>query len=114
MINKKILILFIPCGIIFAFQKSGFLIHIVNFPNTGLGNTNELAQKVPRKAFIEQGRTGQESGHLYIDYRPGGKREKMPPGNETEDHSRPGFEVVGKRKNFRKSEIETYSPDSLA
>ena len=38
----------------------------------------------------------------------------MPPGNETQDHSRPGFEAVGKRKNFRKSEIETYSPDSLA
>ena len=75
---------------------------------------NESAQEVSRRAFVEQDGTGTESGDLRLDHRPCGKRGKMPPRYETEDHSRPGSEAVGKRKNFRQSELETHSPDSLA
>jgi hypothetical protein len=54
---------------------------------------NKFAQEVSGRAFVEQDGTGTESGDLLLDHRPCGKREKMPPRYETEDHSRPGLEA---------------------
>lgn len=73
---------------------------------------NEFTQKVSRKAFVEQGGTGTESGNLYLDHRPCGKREKLPPGDETKDHSCLGLEAFREGKNIRELEMESFSPDS--
>ena len=69
---------------------------------------NEFAQKVSRKIFVEQGGTGTESGDLYLDYRPCGKRKKLPSGDETKDHSRLGLEAFRERKNIRESEMKFF------
>jgi hypothetical protein len=72
---------------------------------------NKSAQEVSGRAFVEQDGTGTESGDLRLDHRPCGKREKMPPRHETEDHSRPGLEAFREEKNIRESEMRSFSPD---
>ncbi len=62
---------------------------------------NESAQEVPGRAFAQQDGTGTESGDLRLDRRPCGKREKLPPRYETEDHSCLGLETFGEGKNIR-------------
>ena len=71
-------------------------------------NKNEFSQKVSRKVFAEQGGTGTESGDLYLDHRPCGKGEKLPPGDETKDHSRLGLEAFREGEDIRESEMKFF------
>ena len=73
------------------FRTSRFLV---------LVEENELPQKVQRKAFDEQSGASAEGGNIHINDRPGGKREKLPPGNQTEDYSRLGSGAFREGKNF--------------
>ncbi len=89
------------------------LIKTVFLPKRFLGpriseteNRNEFSQKVSRKVFVEQGRTGAESGDLYLDHRPCGKGKKLSPGDETKDHSRLGLEAFRKGEDIREPEMK--------
>jgi hypothetical protein len=73
---------------------------------------NQSPQEVSGRTFGEQDGTGTESGDLRLDHRPCGKRGKMPPRYETEDHSRPGLEAFREGKNIRESEMKSFSPNS--
>jgi len=80
-----------------------------NFSDTQISDAEkgyEFSQKVSRKVFVEQGGTCPESGDLHLDHRPGGKGEKLPPGDETKDHSRLRLEAFREGENIRKSEMK--------
>lgn len=66
----------------------------LDLPISGIGRKNELAQKVPRKAVDEQSGASPEGGDIHLNDRPGGKREKLPPGNKTKDYSCIGAEAI--------------------
>lgn len=79
---------------------------------SGTGNKDELAQKVPRKTFNEQSGIGPEGGDLQLNDRPGRKREKVPPGNKTQDHSGVRVEAYREGENFRERKMNF--PPSLS